>query len=55
MTRCSVCGAHINGMCVIDASADRITFDKDVAHDLRFAWLNEKWGRYSYFLKEYDV
>jgi hypothetical protein len=39
MTRCAICGTHVYRVGVVDASADRITFDEDEAHDVRFAWL----------------
>lgn len=41
VARCSVCTTHVYRMGVVDASADRITFDKDVAHDNRSGWLDD--------------
>ncbi|KAF5873874.1 uncharacterized protein Bfra_005341 [Botrytis fragariae] len=41
MTRCSVRGTHIDRVGVVYTSANRITFDEDVAHDLRFVWFND--------------
>lgn len=41
MTRCSVRGTHVDRVGVVDTSANRITFDEYVAHDLRLVWLND--------------